>query len=970
MLKSRRNSSELDESEQEVSIHLLTLENGSSDKALITEASNNRFEPSTRSIVNENIEILIPDVQTTDTKANNRLDHDTKISQSSSTSSVVSNSIRYEEQLQRTFVLVWLNYKMDLSHDALRNYVTQLRFIISDVRTFNDFAQCTNFINGITGANVLMVVPANNCEDIIPAVHEMLQIDSIYVFSRNSTPCEPFANRWSKIKGVFSDVDDLLRSIRKVTELFENDSVSISVTSTDTTSKENLDELDASFMYTQLLKEILLEIHYDKQSVNDFVAYCRQLYAKDSKALKIINKFEQEYCPEKALWWYTCESFLYRMLNKALRDLEINNLIKLGFFIHDLHRQLEVVNQEQYDHSKVKCITVYRGQSVCEADFEKIVKTPNGLISFNNFLSTSADEKVSTTFGKNAGRKPGFVGILFEMAIDTSIKSSPFAALDKYSFYEDEEKEILFSTHTVFRIKEIKPIDIGNLRWRITLTLTNDNDSQLKAVTQCIRTETEGLTGWHRLGILLVKVGEYFKAEDVYQVLLKQTGLDEVQKAYLFHQLGWTKRKQGSYEKALEYYENAKTIREKVLPEYHVDLVSSNNHIGDVYKSMGDYLKALSHYERALEICKNTTPVNNLQLAICNNNIGDLYNDMTEYSNARVYYKTALELREQILPPAHPDLATSNNNIGDAYNNLGEYSEALPYYKKALYISQLSLPSNHPDFATFYNNLGSMYDNIGEYLQALSYYERALENSKISLPEDHPNLIDFYNNIGLVYFNLGSFTKALAYYEDALRISKKSFPEDHPNLATCYNNIGLVYLKLGDYSQALSYYQKDLEISSKSLPSNHLDLGATYNSLGHVYFHMGEFSKALINFEQALKICEKGLPSNHPSLAKCHHNIGNVYSHSKEYSKALLYFETALKMRESSIPRNLPDLAASYNSIGLLYSRMNEHTKAVFYSEQAVEYANRSLPEDNLEVKMYEANAQAIKNCYRLSSMN
>ncbi|CAF4409416.1 unnamed protein product, partial [Rotaria magnacalcarata] len=62
-----------------------------------------------------------------------------------------------------------------------------------------------------------------------------------------------------------------------------------------------------------------------------------------------------------------------------------------------------------------------------------------------------------------------------------------------------------------------------------------------------MRKETEGSTGWHRLGILLVKVGEYSKAEDVYKVLLNQTTLDELEKAHLNHQLGLTKRKQGNY---------------------------------------------------------------------------------------------------------------------------------------------------------------------------------------------------------------------------------------------------------------------------------------------------------------------------------------------------------------------------------------------------------------------------------------
>ncbi|CAF1978237.1 unnamed protein product [Rotaria magnacalcarata] len=947
---------------QKVRVELRRIEHFRGDRGLVKQTSNNQKKPLAESIANESTEMLISDAQTTNTATSSSYVEEAKVCQSSSSSTVVTNDTISEEHLLQTFVLIWLKSNIDESDDIFRSYMTHLRYVVNNVNMFTDPMKCVKFLSQIKNDKVLMIVSDDQCELIIPEVHDMAQMDSIYLFSRSTTPCKQLANGWSKVKGVFTDIVLLCKSLKQNVDLFENDSVSISIVSADTTSKQNIDELDVSFMYTQLLKEILLEISYDEKSFKDFITYCRKLYAKDFKTLETIAMFEREYCPTKALWWYTYEGFLYRMLNKALRNLEINNLIKLGFFIRDLHQQLQFVYEKQFGHTQVESFTVYRGQSVCNADFEKILKTSNGLISFNNFLSTSEDEKVSLTFGKNGACKPGFVGILFEMTIDKSITSSPFALLDEYSYFQGTEKEILFSTHTVFRIKEIKPIEAVNLRWRVVLTLTQDNDPQLNAVTQCMRKETEGSTGWHRLGILLVKVGEYSKAEDVYKVLLNQTTLDELEKAHLNHQLGLTKRKQGNYEEALAYYEIAQTIREKILPENHLDLVSSYNHVGDVYEAMGNYPKALSHYEKAIEICEKTLPLNYAQLSSCNNNIGDLYNDMTEYLKALFYYKKALEMRQESLPPNHPDLATSNNNIGDVYTNIGEYTQALPYYKRVLEISRKTLPPNHPDFATFYNNIGLAYDSMGEYLQALSYYERALENSKHSLSEDHPNLVNFYSNIGLVYFNMGNFSKALQYCQNALELCKKSLPENHPILATSYNNIGMVYLKRGEYSEALSYYEKDLEISSKNLPPNHLDLGPTYNSLGHLYFNTGQYLKALSYFEQAFVICETGLPSNHPILAKCYSNIGNVYSSMGEYPKALSYFEKALEIREKSIPRNLPNLAASYSDIGLLYNRMNEYEKALLYYEQAVESAQRSLPEDHPELLMYKKNTEAIKN--------
>ncbi|CAF5060033.1 unnamed protein product, partial [Rotaria sp. Silwood1] len=140
-------------------------------------------------------------------------------------------------------------------------------------------------------------------------------------------------------------------------------------------------------------------------------------------------------------------------------------------------------------------------------EFDSKIK-PGGLMSFNNFLSTSEDRKVALHFieeGLNSNNK-NKIGVLFEMTIDRSIPSAPFAHIQKFSFYK-KEKEILFSMNTVFRVQHIKEIqDSGMSIWQVKLTLTTENDDkQLNALTKRIREEITG-TGWQRMGHLLWKL--------------------------------------------------------------------------------------------------------------------------------------------------------------------------------------------------------------------------------------------------------------------------------------------------------------------------------------------------------------------------------------------------------------------------------------------------------------------------------
>src|SRR4051812_36900328 len=88
-----------------------------------------------------------------------------------------------------------------------------------------------------------------------------------------------------------------------------------------------------------------------------------------------------------------------------------------------------------------------------------MTKTKDGLLSFNNFLSTSKDRQVSLDLAHSAAANANLVGILFVMTVDPAKSTTSFASTTGVSCYEDKEEEVLFSMLTVFRICEITPMD-------------------------------------------------------------------------------------------------------------------------------------------------------------------------------------------------------------------------------------------------------------------------------------------------------------------------------------------------------------------------------------------------------------------------------------------------------------------------------------------------------------------------------
>ena len=472
----------------------------------------------------------------------------------------------------------------------------------------------------------------------------MSQVDSIFIFCGNKKRHEQWTKEWSKIKGVFTEITPICEALKQASRQCEQNAISISFVATggDATNK-NLDRLDPMFMYSQIMKEILLTITFEPKHFQEFIDYCHDAFVENADELKNVNKLKRDYRNETPIWWYTYECFLYPMLNRALRMSDVDIIIKMGFFIGDLHRQIEKLHKEQFGGQQArKIFTVYRGQGLSKADFEKMKETKGGLMSFNNFLSTSKVRDVSLRFARNALTDPDSVGILFVMTIDPSKSTTPFASINGVSYFKDEEDEILFSMHTVFRINGIKPLGENQRLIQVDLTLTGENDDKdLRILTDRIREDTfSDDEGWYRLGWALFKMGQFQKCQQVYEVMLEQA-TDEIEKGNIYCQLGTAKKDQGEYKEAITYYEKSLEIYRKTLPPNHLNLAVSYNNIGLVYYNMGEYSKALSSYEKALEI------------------------------------------QQQSLPPNHPDLGGSYNNIGMVYDNMGEYSKALSSYEKA-----------------------------------------------------------------------------------------------------------------------------------------------------------------------------------------------------------------------------------------------------------------------------------------------
>ena len=646
---------------------------------------------------------------------------------------LASKSHNGSARIVENFVVLWLDTTLKNSNEDIANSIRQLRSIVNLVKTFTHTTRCLEYMASIRQERIFLIISGSLGEQVIPMFEDHKQIDSIYIFCDNKAKHQSWAKDYRRIKGIFSHIESICESLQEAVRHAESNLIPISIMSPRAILDSN--ELDQSFMYSKLLKEILLDLPQDDVSKQELVDFCRKQYAENGNELKIIDEFQEKYDHPSPIWWYTRECFTYSMLNRALRMPDVEITIKMGFFVRDLHRQIESLHRQSNTR---RPFVVYRGQGMLTEELERIRASQGCLLSFNNFLSTSETKRVSLAFARQAERNPSLTAVLFRMKINPAVSSTPFASLDRISYYAGKEKEILFSMHTVFRIDDMK--QMGKRLWLVNLTLTSNDDEQLNQLTEHIRTTIRGPTGLHRLGTLMIKMGEFSKAEEIFVALAnKASKSDRKQLASLENQLGYIHDEKGDLNEALAHYRQSLEIKLSYLSSDDDDELSNiYSNIGAVLKRQGDLNGALEHLQRALQIDLHAKQPDQLKVALRHNNIGGVLDDQHQHDEALRSYQCALEIRLKHLPPRHPSLATSYNNIAGVHYQLGDKITALSFYEKSLEIDQRSLPSNHPSLSITHHNIARVMENLSRFNEAVGHAKRAVDIVTRTFSLNHP----------------------------------------------------------------------------------------------------------------------------------------------------------------------------------------------------------------------------------------
>lgn len=480
--------------------------------------------------------------------------------------------------------------------------------------------------------------------------------------------------------------------------------------------EQSTSDLGGQFVCSQLLIDCLLRMKTTKDEKKEFISLCRKFYKGNEFELLLLDEFENFYSPERALWWYTRESFLYRLMNKALRVLNVELLCLLGFFIRDVQRELK----------KRQCMTklrVYRCQLMSIEEIQLLKNTINKCVAINSYFSTSLTRSQALNF---LDYSSDLEQVLFEIDADPNLKGvKPFADITAFSYYPDEE-EILFMIGTIFRIKSVK-CDEDEL-WTLHLELVSDHDHDANSIISQLKDEyMQQEVNILTYGNILGDMGKVNEAEHYYRRFLNQSSSNPLDLAHCYYSLGTVTSKKGKYDESLQWHLDALAIRMEKLSPKDPNLASSHNAIAIVYRKKGDHIQALKSYEKSLKIWEIAFGESHPKVAMCLNNIGAVYEDQKDYTKALEYFNMAIAIAKQHTNIDYRSLSAIHNNLGNIYFAMQRYDDALKHYKEAFQIKSQILSYQHPNLAMALRNIGRVYKKKGSLKKAEEYYKQADE---------------------------------------------------------------------------------------------------------------------------------------------------------------------------------------------------------------------------------------------------
>lgn len=378
----------------------------------------------------------------------------------------------------------------------------------------------------------------------------------------------------------------------------------------------------------------------------------------------------------------------------------------------------------------------------------------------------------------------------------------------------------------------------------------------LELVPQVSHTPYQELQVNMGMGDVLVFAGEYPTAQKHYQQALDSIS-DETSGKYaeefstLFRKLARTHERQGDYDQALGFLEEAQSALDGAPSPKPVERAQIWNDVAWIHFRRGNFAEAEQLLLEALDLVRASDAYD--AIASIYNRLGGVAYNQGEWDQAAGYLRKSIAIRESIGDVV--GLATSFNNLGLLEVEMGEFDNALKNLT-ASYELKARL-GQAEGIAMALNNVGWLRIQRGELREASQALYNALD---LARQINYSSLLwEIQKNLGQLHLAEREWDRAI----DALQETLGGLSElgAYDQLLDTYRLMGEAALGAGDLQAAMNWNGKVNELVD-ILESENQELSAVQHGelrrfQGMLAIHRGEWNTAANFLRESETIFQK-----------------------------------------------------------------------------------------------------------------
>ncbi|CAF5224588.1 unnamed protein product, partial [Rotaria magnacalcarata] len=111
-------------------------------------------------------------------------------------------------------MVLWVDENIDSNNPDCKNTLAQLHIVINEVKQCTKWKECIEWLNKNREETFYVIVSGGLGQSLVPSIHSIPNLDSIYIFCGNQQRHEEWTRRWSKIKGVHTSINPICDALK------------------------------------------------------------------------------------------------------------------------------------------------------------------------------------------------------------------------------------------------------------------------------------------------------------------------------------------------------------------------------------------------------------------------------------------------------------------------------------------------------------------------------------------------------------------------------------------------------------------------------------------------------------------------------------------------------------------------------------------------------------------------------------